>query len=274
MFPRHILRATGPRAPPARALPSGYRFPRVFKKLGSGFLMMTVGTAERLIELAQKISDEELRELTISLLKDPRITFTPVEPKISFFESPAAPKAHHAYPGGLIDHTEGVTRLSISLADAFRKIYGIPVNEDFLIAGALLHDIFKYYQYERDPITGGFKPRDDWYLSHEFALIAELTKRGAPEYLIRIASEIHGTTIIKTPEGRIIHFADKTDAAFAGDLQDIIYRACIDIERETNARILAIKAYYAIAPRIKELIPLAAKRDMDALREKIKELLE
>ncbi len=234
---------------------------------------MRVSTADRLLELAALIQDEELRGLTESLVADPRITFTPVEARISFFESPAAPKAHHSYPGGLIDHLEGVTRLSISLAEAFSRIYGIEVQKDYLISAALLHDIFKYYQYEEDRVTGGFKPRDDWYLSHEFALIAELTKRGAPEYLIRIASEVHGTTIIKTPEGRIVHFADKTDAAFAGELQDIIYRACIDIERELDGRILAVKAYYTIAPRIKELLPLAARRDIEALRNAIKGML-
>ena len=210
---------------------------------------MRVSTSDRLellLREAERIEDPELREFVTSFLEDPRITFTEVEPLIKLAESPAAPKAHHSYPGGLIDHTIGVTRLSISLADTFSETYGFEVNRDYVIAAALLHDIFKYYQYEYDEITGGFKPRADWYLSHDFSIIAELSYRGANDYLIRIISEAHGLGPSSTPEGQIVHLADTTDAKFAGKLQDEIFKVCIDIERETDGRVLAIKLFHAL----------------------------
>ena len=115
-----------------------------------------------------------------------------------------------------------------------------------MVAGALLHDIFKYYQYDYDEITGGFKARDDWYLSHDFSIIAELSYRGANDYLIRIISEAHGIGITSTPEGQILNLADSTDSKFAGKLQDEIFKTCIDIERETDGKVLAIKLFHTL----------------------------
>ena len=210
---------------------------------------MRVSTPDRLrllFDEAEKIEDPELRDFVVSFLEDPRITFADVEPLIKLEESPAAPKAHHSYPGGLIDHTVGVSRIGASLADAFSSTYGFNVNRDYVIAGALLHDIFKYYQYEYDEITGGFKPREDWYLSHEFSVIAELSYRKASDYLIRVISEAHGIGVTSTPEGQVLHLADSTDSKFAGKLQDEIFKACVDIERETDGQVLAIKLFYAL----------------------------
>jgi 7,8-dihydroneopterin 2',3'-cyclic phosphate phosphodiesterase len=201
---------------------------------------------EMLLEEAEKIEDDDLREFVVDFLRDPRITFTDVEAKIKLEESPAAPKAHHSYPGGLIDHTVSVARIARRLASTFSSTYGFDVNEDFATAGALLHDIFKYYQYEYDEITGGFRQREDWYLSHDFAIVAELSFREANDYLIRIISEAHGNVLMRTPEGRVLHLADYVDYKMAADLQDAIYQACIDVERETNGKVLAIKLFNAL----------------------------
>ncbi len=220
----------------------------------------------------QEIEDLAVRNAVIDVLENPRITFADVQPKISPEESPAAPKAHHSYPGGLIDHTIGVTILAKHFANAFSELYGYNVKRDYVIGAALLHDLFKYYQYEYDEVTGGFRQREDWYLQHDFALIAELSHRKAPEYLIRVCAEAHGFNVLATPEGQIVHLADSTDARFAAKMQDIVYRACIDLERETDGKILAVKAYYAIVRKhsLYELARIAQERGSKELRAFIK----
>ena len=228
---------------------------------------------ETLIEMAEReIRDKTVKSTVLDILRNPRITFADVEPKISPDEAPAAPKAHHSYPGGLIDHTIGVTILAKHFSNAFSELYGYRVRRDYIIGAALLHDIFKYYQYEYDEVTGGFRQREDWYLQHDFALIAELSHRHAPEYLIRVCAEAHGFNVLATPEGQIVHLADSTDARFAAKIQDIVYRACVDLERETDGEILAVKAYYAIVRRhsLYELARIAQEKGTKELRAFIK----
>lgn len=57
----------------------------------------------------------------------------------AFRLAPAAKQNHHAYLGGLLEHTLSMTRVCILLADH----YGAALDRDLLIAGALLHDIGK-----------------------------------------------------------------------------------------------------------------------------------
>ncbi len=65
------------------------------------------------------------------------------------YNAPAAKKVHHAYIGGLLEHTFGVTRL----ADKIVKIYSY-LDRNLLIAGALLHDVgkIKEFKYDSPPI--------------------------------------------------------------------------------------------------------------------------
>jgi 7,8-dihydroneopterin 2',3'-cyclic phosphate phosphodiesterase len=229
---------------------------------------------KRLLGYAESIADSKLRSLVVELLQDPRITFTRVEPKISFFESPAAPKKHHAYPGGLLDHTLGVTEISLRLVEVYEGVYGAEVDRDIVVAAALLHDLFKYYQYEVDPLTGGYRPRTDWYFSHDFAMVAELSVRGAPDKLVRAVAEAHGTVPFTMVESQIVHQADTTDSSFVSNLQDIVWRVCQDIELEVEGA-KALKVFYDAmrsAP-IFEYAKVYYSRGRDGLRNYIKQLL-
>ncbi len=227
-----------------------------------------------LVEKAESIRDNEIKTITLELLRNPVITFTKVEPRIRFIESPAAPKKHHAYPGGLLDHTLGVTEIAEKLVDVYEKIYGAVVDKDIVIASAILHDLFKYYQYERDPLTGGYRPRSDWYFSHDFAMVAELSTRGAPERLIRAVAEVHGTVPFTMIESQIVHQADSTDSEMIAKIQDIIWRVCLDIELEIpDAK--AIKVFNEALKRapIFEYARVYYMRGRDALREFIEHIL-
>ncbi|MGE5582254.1 MAG: 3'-5' exoribonuclease YhaM family protein [Bacillota bacterium] len=60
---------------------------------------------------------------------------------------PAALKRHHAYIGGLLEHTAGVTAICQAAAAYYQM-----VNRDLLITGAILHDVgkVKTYKLERN----------------------------------------------------------------------------------------------------------------------------
>lgn len=60
-----------------------------------------------------------------------------------FAEAPGAIRVHHAYIGGLLDHTLSVARLADSVAERYPEL-----NRDLLLAGAILHDIGKTQEYD------------------------------------------------------------------------------------------------------------------------------
>ncbi len=223
--------------------------------------------------LAESIRDERVRAITLELLDNPVITFTSVEPLIKFYESPAAPHKHHSYPGGLLEHTLSVALLSIEIARAREKVYGVRVDRDYVVAASILHDIFKYYQYRYDSIVEGFRIRTDWFLAHDYAVVAELARRGAPDKLIRILAETHGNSPFTTVESIIVHDADSIDASYASNLQDIVWSVCRDIEIEK--KIPALKVFNRIlwVKRLGELVEIYFTKGRDYLREYIIEVL-
>lgn len=177
-------------------------------------------TVDLLIELAREIGDDNLRSLVLDIVSNPRLSFTSTEPLISIADSPAAPRKHHMFSGGLVVHTVCVVKIALALREIFEEVYGIRASRDLVLAAAILHDIYKYYQYSRDDLNGGYKPRDDWYLSHDYAVVAEIARRGGGDNLIRVVSEVHGIAPITTLEGLIVHLADSIDARFGEYIQN------------------------------------------------------
>lgn len=86
-----------------------------------------------LMDLVASVKDEPLRKLLRALL-GPRTGTGDW-----FRQAPAASRNHHAYVGGLLEHTLSVTRL----CDTMAEHYGPIIDRDLLITGALLHDIGK-----------------------------------------------------------------------------------------------------------------------------------
>jgi 3'-5' exoribonuclease len=86
-----------------------------------------------LMDLVASVKDPSLRSLLRSLL-GPKTTAGEW-----FRKAPAASRHHHAYVGGLLEHTLSVTRLCHAMAEH----YGPIIDRDLLVTGALLHDIGK-----------------------------------------------------------------------------------------------------------------------------------
>lgn len=175
-----------------------------------------------LIEIVNRLKNEKIKKIVLDILDNPVLSFSSTKPLISILESPAAPRKHHMFTSGLFIHTYSVVKIALLLCDVFEEIYGVNIDRDIVVATAVLHDIYKFYQYDRDLKEGGYKARDDWYLSHDYAVVAELAFRGASDDLIRVVSEVHGVVPIRTFEGLIVHLADSIDARFGEYLQNIV----------------------------------------------------
>ncbi len=87
-----------------------------------------------LYSIAQSFSDEDLKNIVSAILEDNRL-------KLLYW--PAAFKLHHAVRGGLMLHTLSIVRLAQNVC----KVYPF-VDEELLIAGAILHDIAKLTEFE------------------------------------------------------------------------------------------------------------------------------
>ena len=85
----------------------------------------------RLRELLRSITDPSLRNLADCFLIDD--TFIDL-----FSKTPAGIKLHHAYPGGLLEHSLQMMETAVRVADLYPML-----NKDLLLIGAFLHDIGK-----------------------------------------------------------------------------------------------------------------------------------
>ncbi|MDR1613439.1 MAG: HD domain-containing protein [Planctomycetota bacterium] len=150
-----------------------------------------------------------------------------------FMRAPAAREVHHAWVGGLAEHTLNVARL----ADGFAR--EAAVNRSLLIAGALLHDIGKTEELAMG-LTIEYTDRGK-LLGHLF-LGAEMTGRraaqvaGLPGEKLLLTQHLilshhgryeYGSPVLpKVPEAFALHHLDNLDAKVAtanrliGGIQD------------------------------------------------------
>ena len=82
-------------------------------------------------EMVNRIECSTLKPLCESLINDNAVAS-------SLKQAPAGIKAHHAYPGGLLEHIVSLMKLSDMLAIHYRDL-----DRDIIVAGALVHDIGK-----------------------------------------------------------------------------------------------------------------------------------
>jgi len=90
-------------------------------------------------EISQTVQDRFLRPLL-------DLFFADADLMQRLKVSPGAKHLHHAFVGGLLEHTLSVTKICDWLCGHYRDI-----NRDLLIAGAILHDIGKVYELTTSP---------------------------------------------------------------------------------------------------------------------------
>ncbi|MFC1886049.1 3'-5' exoribonuclease YhaM family protein [Thermodesulfobacteriota bacterium] len=90
----------------------------------------------RLQQIAAGIENDYYRKLIEAFLTDKEMA-------LAFKTAPAAKKMHHAYIGGLLEHTLSMTLLIDRISGHYKD-----VDRDLLIAGAILHDVGKTKEFE------------------------------------------------------------------------------------------------------------------------------
>jgi 3'-5' exoribonuclease len=173
----------------------------------------------------QRIGNPALHALVESLLTTNRV---------ALLTHPAARRNHHAYVGGLLEHTLSVTRTCVFLADKYSEYYPEmkpPLDKDLVVAGGILHDIGKLREMAQRPegaahtaegslighiligrdivrqAAAAMKGRDaldaDTLLRLEHLII---THQGRPEW--------GSPKPPMTPEALLVHYADDIDAKY------------------------------------------------------------
>ncbi|WP_310599564.1 3'-5' exoribonuclease YhaM family protein [Desulfobulbus sp.] len=172
--------------------------------------------AEMAAELEAVIAstgDQPLRDLLQTLFRGDTLA--------RFQRAPAAKRLHHAYIGGLIEHTLSIVGLADKVADHYPLI-----DRDMLIAGALVHDLAKIEEFDFSSPAFGYTDRGR--LVGHLVLGVDLVRQAASQVpaidpgqvdrLIHIILSHHGRyeygspVLPMTPEAILLHHLDDIDA--------------------------------------------------------------
>lgn len=163
----------------------------------------------------EEFSHEPWRAFLHSIFNDEQI-------REAFCLAPAATNIHHAYAGGLLEHTLSVTGLCRMLSDKYPEL-----DRQTLLAGAMLHDLGKIRE-----MTGGLQQdytQEGRLLGHIFLgislvepfLAASDLEPWLMEHLRHLILSHHGqleygaARLPQTAEAFALHFADNIDARMA-----------------------------------------------------------
>jgi 3'-5' exoribonuclease len=186
-------------------------------------------------EIMELVKDEYLKGLLGLFFKDKKILE-------DFNKSAAAVKYHHAYSGGLIEHSVKVAKNCIMVSGNYPEL-----NKDLLIAGALLHDIGKIEEY----YTGlTIKITDEGnllgHIAMGYGMVREKIKEieGFPgktaKELLHIIISHHGykefgsPRVPETLEAFVVYHMDHLDADIFHDRFETEGETVVGIENSSN----------------------------------------
>lgn len=172
---------------------------------------------DRLIRISKTVENPHLSRLLAAFFEDKAF--------VGLFKSaPAAKRLHHAYLGGLLEHTLSIALLIQAIADHYSGI-----DKDLLLTGGILHDIGKVYEFS-------YETHIDYsdagrLLNHIVIGVEMLEKKIAaindfPKDLALVLKHMivshHGTRDFgspeppKTLEAIILYYLDELDAKVTG----------------------------------------------------------
>ena len=172
----------------------------------------------RMKEILLGIEDPAVRGLMeCFLIDDPLIT--------KLAQSGAGVKAHHAYPGGLVEHITNMLEVAVRIADLYPA-----VDLSLLLAGVFLHDLGKVREMN---FENAFVYTDEGQLLGHMSIAVEMVTEKIAEMeqlsgetfpteielrlkhmiLSHHGSYEHGSPRLPmTPEAIVLHFLDNLDA--------------------------------------------------------------
>jgi 3'-5' exoribonuclease len=170
--------------------------------------------AREITAMAHNVQDSFYRKLLLTFFRDSSFF-------VAFQHAPAAKAMHHAYLGGLLEHTLAVAKLAGLIADCYPAL-----DRDLLMTGALLHDIGKTRELAFDafPFEYTVRGRLVGHLVIGIEMIQEKTKTipGFPEEMATRLQHLilshHGRYEFGSPalpmisEAFVLNFLDDLDA--------------------------------------------------------------
>ncbi len=173
---------------------------------------------QRLFELCGSIHNRHLAALIQAYLDDEELMN-------NFCKAPAAMNFHHAYIGGLLEHTLN----AMEVADAVCKFYP-RLNRDLVVAGIFLHDIAKTWELSYDCSFGytdggqlvGHIVKSAMWVDQKAKIAEAVLGEPIPQPLINVIQHIilshHGepefgaARVPSTPEAIAVHVIENFDA--------------------------------------------------------------
>ena len=114
-----------------------------------------------------------------------------------------------------VEHLNSCARQCTAIADVLKKSFrcSIPIQRDYLIAGALLAGVGKPLEYDKDTSGNVIQGKFGQQVRHPFSGVALAYKHGVPgEVLHIIATHSHeGDKVERSIESNIFHHADFVD---------------------------------------------------------------
>jgi 3'-5' exoribonuclease len=173
---------------------------------------------QKVKNLLGSIRSKALKSLIDAYLADEKLM-------ADFAKAPAAQTFHHAYIGGLLEHTLS----AMEVADAAVKFYP-KLSRDLVLAGIFLHDIAKTWELNYDCAFGysdggylvGHIVKSAMWVEHKAIEAEEKTGEKIPQPLIDVVQHIilshHGELEFgaaktpATPEAIFVHYIENLDA--------------------------------------------------------------
>jgi 3'-5' exoribonuclease len=157
--------------------------------------------------LAAEIAHPGLRRLVDGVVAD-------VALRDRLRELPATVDGHHAYAGGLLEHTVGVATLCRETAQLHPRL-----RADLLLAAALLHDLGRTVELGRAPL---FRPTQEGALLGHVHLGQRLVEDRAGDLDPAVRAELlhaigahHDARAARTAEAAVLYHANQLDAIAA-----------------------------------------------------------
>ncbi len=114
-----------------------------------------------------------------------------------------------------IEHLNSCVKQCLAIEKVLNEVFGdrVPINHDHLVAGALLADVGKPLEFDKDPQGRVIKGSFGELLRHPFSGVALCYKHGIPPEVMHIvATHSHeGDKVQRTIESIIFHHADFVD---------------------------------------------------------------
>uniref|UniRef100_A0A7C3Z8P2 HD domain-containing protein n=1 Tax=Desulfobacca acetoxidans TaxID=60893 RepID=A0A7C3Z8P2_9BACT len=169
------------------------------------------GLWRELLELVGSNLNPPLRDLVLALLN---------RYQTQLLEWPGAEFYHHAYTGGLLEHTLSVARHAVHSLEVYSQL-----NRDLVIAGAILHDLGKIKELTGPPcpqrtVPGGLLGHIvlGWEMIREEARALSFPDEQLLISLEHIIIAHHGAqefgspVLPRTPEALLVYYLDEIDS--------------------------------------------------------------